>query len=253
MKSVTDDLQEIAAKAIPDAWRKLKEMAEEWDKPELKTQGHWDSNGLFQNVHPDIYERESRVHSEKQAAAFERWRLRNTTPGRRWDVSGGWVKGLQNFRDIAKRAYCLVGSAHNGEESCDWLMERLAHFFLNPEHPKHEEYRKAVGLLGDREQQWAVIEYLFEAAAIFFHEMEILAPLKSAIETEPQLSKPFIPILRSKATLTGKEIADMHGVDASTIRKSWVEPNGPLKIAEGTKGITSQSVADHAGISLEDK
>lgn len=189
MKSVTGDLQEIAAKATPDAWRKLKEMAEGWSKPELKTRGYWDSNGLFQNAHPDTYERESRVHSEKQAAAFERWRSRNTTPGRRWDVSGGWVKGLQNFRDIAKRAYCLVGSVHNGEESCDWLMERLAHFFLNPEHPKHGEYRKAVGLLGDREQQWAFIEYLFEAAEIFFHELEILAPIKDTVNEPEQKSK----------------------------------------------------------------
>ncbi|MCH8298318.1 MAG: hypothetical protein IH873_09630, partial [Chloroflexi bacterium] len=139
--------REIAARAPSGAWLELKKMAEGWSKPELKTHGWWDSNGLFQNAHPDIHERESRVHSEKQAAAFERWRSRNTTLGRRWDVSGGWVKGLQNFRDIAKRAYYLVGSAHNGEESCDWLMEHLAHFLLNPEHPKHEKYRKAVGLL----------------------------------------------------------------------------------------------------------
>ena len=129
LKSVTDDLQEIAAKATSDAWRKLKTMAEEWNKPELKTRGQWDSNGLFQNAHPDIHERESRVHSEKQAAEFERWRSRNTTPGRRWDVSGGWVKGPQNFREIAKRASTLVGYEHNVEQACDWLMEHLACFF----------------------------------------------------------------------------------------------------------------------------
>jgi len=245
--------QEIAAKATSDAWRKLKKMAEEWGNPELKTHGDWNSKGLFSNVAAGVVEqmeeRKQRVHSEKGAAAYERWVSRNTSPGRRWDVSGDWVKGPQNFREIAKSASLLAGYKYNVEESCDWLMEHLAHFLL-----ERDEFRKEVGLLSDNEQQWAFIEHLFKALAIFFHELEILAPTpESEINTKPPLSKSFISILKSKATLTAKEVAVMHGVDESTIRKSWVGPNGPLKIAEGTKRITSQSVADHAGVSLEDK
>jgi len=173
MKSVTDNLQEIAASATSNNWLELKTITEGWSKPELKTHGHWDSKGLFRNVHPDIYERESRVHSKKEAAALDRWVSRNTTPGRRWEVSGDWVKGPQNFRYIAKRAAILAGYKLNVEEACDWLMERLAHFKCPS--MEHGKYREEVGLLSDREEQWVSIESLFEASAIFFHELEILA------------------------------------------------------------------------------
>ena len=221
MKSVTDDLQEIAAKATPDAWRKLKEMAEGWSKPELKTRGQWDSKGLFQNAHPDIHERESQVHSEKQAAAFERWRSRNTTPGRRWDVSGGWVKGPQNFREIAKHASTLVGYEHNVEQACDWLMEHLACFFW-----EHGKFREAVGLLGDHEQQWASIEYLFEAAAIFFHELEILAPMEDAERLNIKGSQAVSLTVKEAAKLRGRTTHQIY----EDMRTGKYKSAGPGKV-----------------------
>lgn len=64
----------------------------------------------------------------------------------------------------------------------------------------------------------------------------------------------FLPFLRSKGTFTIKELAEkVYGVDEQTVRKSYLEPNGPLKYAEGTKRVTAKSVADHVGVSLEQK
>ncbi len=64
----------------------------------------------------------------------------------------------------------------------------------------------------------------------------------------------FLPFLRSKATFTIKELAEkVYGVDEQTVRKSYLEPNGPLKYAEGTKRVTAKSVANHLGVSLEQK
>ena len=73
-------------------------------------------------------------------------------------------------------------------------------------------------------------------------------------DTPTKNQSAFLPFLRSKATFTIKELAEkVYGVDEQTVRKSYLEPNGPLKYAERTKRVTAKSVADHLGVSLEQK
>ena len=71
---------------------------------------------------------------------------------------------------------------------------------------------------------------------------------------KPKQPASWLNFLRSKATFTMKEVASrIYGVDESTVRKTMIEPKGPLKMAGKMKRITAQSIADHLGISLEDK
>ena len=161
--------------------------------------------------------------------------------------SGGQDDELQRFDELARYTAIYLGHADlKGEAARDFLAVLLRDYFM-----EQTTSRQEVGLVGHDKE--ATIEFPFKAAKIYLGVLANLAPAPESEIRTAQPTQPYIRILKSKATVTMKEAAGIYDVDESTIRKRYVEPNGLLKLAEGTKRITTKSIADHLDLDLKDK